>query len=54
MSIQIKVLVDLARASEKYKISQNDILLKSLDSELSLYYLSPKSIREVSISTTIG
>jgi hypothetical protein len=54
MSIEIKELVDLARASEKYKISQNDILFKSLDSQLSLYYLSPKSIREALIPCVEG
>ena len=54
MSIEIKELVDLARACEKYKISQNDILFKSLDSQLSLYYLSPKSIREALIPCVEG
>ena len=49
MSIEIKELVGLAQASEKYKISENDILFKSLDSELSLYYLSTKNVREALI-----
>lgn len=54
MSIEIKELVGLAQASEKYKISENDILFKSLDSELSLYYLSTKNVREALIPCQEG
>jgi len=46
MSIEIKELISLTKASKRYKVSESELLFKSLHLALNLYYLSSKDKRE--------
>ena len=54
MSIEIKELISLAKASKKYKVSESELLFKSLHLALNLYYLSSKDKREALVPCING
>ena len=54
MSIEIKKLISLAKASKRYKVSESELLFKSLHLALNLYYLSSKDKREALVPCING
>ncbi|MDX2367519.1 MAG: hypothetical protein QNK36_03810 [Colwellia sp.] len=54
MNIEIKSLININNASEKYKLSVHNILLHAFDNELSLYCLSTKDANEVLVPCKEG